>query len=707
MKFRQAITYLSVFTPVILSVSIYSMPAHAEYNWFRNFIMGKHERDSNRRDEEAPRPVVIPKVKSPSYYTYKADAPVRIDFSKIASALAKPEPAQNSTGEGDSQGATSEPADMAPMAMSDSEVAFRAAVPYLADFRYAADKEIAAAMVAHYSAHPHFIWVTDGKPNPRARVALNVLRKAAQEGLDPTDYVVSLPQKPASLSQDSVETPTQTADMPATMPNDATDATVADATMAGAGQGLTADTDTTAADPQETGSTMTGDSAATDATPPLAVSEPSDSQLVRFEMAMSARVLRYARDLSIGRVNPNRLSGYHDLPVLPFDAEKSLDELSSTSVVSSWISGHAPRGAHYTALKRELASIRASVEDQIVVDGNLFMKPGSSNPEFAKVMQIIKRDATPELTEEFGTLIEAGQGSETYAPEYAPLIKAVQKSRGLGADGIIGRRTVSALSPVSKSERITKVELALERLRWLPHDLGARRVFVNQPEFIARYYNGGEEKLAMRVIVGKASNQTSFFYDEIEQVDFNPYWGVPRSIIVNEMLPRLLNDPGYLDRAGYEVTDSRGRRVSSAAIDWGAQAGNITYDIRQTPGERNALGELKILFPNKHAIYMHDTPSKSLFQRDMRAFSHGCIRLQQPREMAAAVLGTSVNRVVSELAKGHHSEAVPHKIPVYVSYFTAWPDKNGNVGYFGDVYGRDKHLIKALETVESTRAAAS
>ena len=264
-------------------------------------------------------------------------------------------------------------------------------------------------------------------------------------------------------------------------------------------------------------------------------------------------------------------------------------------------------------------------------------------------------------------------------------------------------RTVAALSPVSKAERLDKVTFAMERMRWLPHDLGQRRVFINQPEFFVRYYENDAETLSMRVVVGKKSNQTSFFYDEIEQVDFNPYWGVPQSIIVNEMLPRLQRDPGYLDRAGYEVTDAKGRRIPSSSIDWSAHGGKVPYNVRQTPGEANALGELKILFPNKHAIYMHDTPSKSLFNRDMRAFSHGCVRLHDPRAMAAAVLGTSVDAVKAQLAKGHSSTKVPVKIPVYVAYFTAWPGKDGAVGYFGDVYDRDDHLKKALKSVRDAR----
>ncbi len=427
------------------------------------------------------------------------------------------------------------------------------------------------------------------------------------------------------------------------------------------------------------------------------------AELARFEMALSARLLRYGNDMTSGRVDPNRLSGYHDLPMRPFDGVQTLEAAKESVDMEALLAALAPANPEYGQLKGELAALSVQAEEEILLDPKLLLKPGQDNPELAKILAVIKRDASAELTAAHGALIEAAQGRTLYGEDLVPLIKSVQKEKGLSGDGIIGPRTVSVLAPASKAERIAKVRFAMERLRWLPHQLGARRVFINQPEFQVRYYENDLETLSMRVVIGKPSNQTSFFYDEIEQVDFNPYWGVPQSIIVNEMLPRLQRDPGYLDRAGYEVTDSKGKRIPSSSINWAAHGGKVPYSVRQTPGEANALGELKILFPNKHAIYMHDTPSKSLFNRDSRAFSHGCVRLHDPRAMAAAVLGTTVEDIKTQLAKGHSAKKVPVKIPVYVAYFTAWPDAQGKVGYFGDVYGRDDHLKKALDAVRSAR----
>ena len=445
-----------------------------------------------------------------------------------------------------------------------------------------------------------------------------------------------------------------------------------------------------------------------------AVAVPSDlpdaqrkAELIRFEMALSSRVLRYAHDAEGGRINPNKISGYHDFPEKPFDMVGALKVLSMATDARGWLEARHPDSAEYRALRVELEALNASAEDEIVVDPKLLVKPGETNPELAKILHLVARDLDDEMGGEYGELLARTVDSETYSEDLVPVIKAAQAKAGLKADGVVGPRTVAALAGTSRAERIDKVLVALEQLRWLPRDLGETRVFINQPAFTASFIEHGVEKLNMRAVIGKPSNQTSFFYDEIEQVDYNPYWGVPQSIIVNEMLPRLRNDPGYLDRAGYEVTDSKGRHISSASINWWAYGGKVPYNVRQTPSEANALGELKILFPNKHAIYMHDTPQKELFNRDERAFSHGCVRLQDPRGMAAAVLGKSVDYVAGKLAKGHSIEKTTLKIPVYVAYFTAWPDKNGKIEYFGDVYDRDARVKLAMEKTDDVRVPSS
>jgi len=165
-----------------------------------------------------------------------------------------------------------------------------------------------------------------------------------------------------------------------------------------------------------------------------------------------------------------------------------------------------------------------------------------------------------------------------------------------------------------------------------------------------------------------------------------------------------LRNAGYLDRLGYEVKTTSGKRVASSSINWFGVGSNFPYDVRQPPGPKNALGRLKIMFPNKHSIYMHDTPAKALFSRQTRAYSHGCVRLQRPEAMAAAVLGTTIDDIESEIGLDKNkARQLNKKLPVYVAYFTAWPNEAGEVQYFADIYGRDKALAKALDAESAAR----
>ena len=438
--------------------------------------------------------------------------------------------------------------------------------------------------------------------------------------------------------------------------------------------------------------------------------EARQRELIRFEMDMSAKALTYILDATRGLVDPNGLSGYHDLERNTVDFESVMLKLSVSSDVESELLNSNPRNDKFMALQKELARLQDLDEkEHVEIAEGTFLKPGASHPELANVVKAIQlRGSDTLLVNHSRTFVEfENSGSDVYTPALVNLVKDFQKENSLSADGIVGRNTIAKMEGVTNGDKIEMVKLAMERLRWLPRELGPRRVFINQAAFMADYVENDKVALSMRVVVGTKANQTNFFRDEIETVEYNPYWGVPGSIIINEMLPRLRGNPHYLDSLGYEVTDRRGRRISSASVNWySVGANSIPVDVRQPPGPKNALGELKILFPNSHAIYMHDTPAKSLFEKEMRAYSHGCIRLQDPRAMAAAVLGKSRDHVAAQISQGHNmSEDVPVKMPVYVSYFTAWPDDSGKVGYFPDTYERDKYLSQAVEKTGASRAA--
>jgi murein L,D-transpeptidase YcbB/YkuD len=428
------------------------------------------------------------------------------------------------------------------------------------------------------------------------------------------------------------------------------------------------------------------------------------AELATFEVALSSAVATYVQDAMRGRIDPNRISGYHDFKRKDVNLVAALKNVAMSGNVGAYLESRSPASADFQALKAELAALKAqsAAEDRVVIAEGTLLKPGQSNPELPNIVKGIVKHASDALKTDHSVTLAGYQGTPEYTPELVTLVEAFQKENGLKPDGVVGKASIRKMTGGdSVADKIAKVEVALEQARWLPVDLGARHVFINQPAFQVYYYEDGAEKFSMRTVVGSKSNQTYFFQDRVQTVEVNPYWGVPQSIIINEMLPKLRSDPSYLDRMGYEVAVG-GRAVPSSAVNWYGSTSGVS--VRQPPSGDNALGELKILFPNSHAIYMHDTPSKSFFKKDMRALSHGCVRLAEPRKMAAAVLGVTEADVGKEIAAGRNKAlTVKADIPIYIAYFTAWPNKDGTVEYFEDVYGRDDYVRKAFATTSGAR----
>jgi murein L,D-transpeptidase YcbB/YkuD len=536
----------------------------------------------------------------------------------------------------------------------------------LAAARVMAPTDIAAALEAYYAKAQQPIWVSQDDINEKARGLLALFAKADDYGLDPADYVIAAP----SLTTASV---TQVSAEPAPVAATAT----AGSTVA-------------AAQP-----------AAVEAAP-----APTHEQaLMQFELALSAKAMMFAQDMVRGRIDPNRISGYHDFKRKDVNLSQVIAATAADADASAYLASLAPKGPNFLALKAELAKLKAETVDagaDIALPATILLKPGNSSPDLPNIVAAVEKHGSAALKAQHAATIAAYQKTPEYTPELVDLVKSFQSEVGLKADGVIGNGTLRKMVGHTPQDRVQKVIVAMEQARWLPDDLGQRYVMINQPAFRVYYHDHGAEQFSMRAVVGAKAHQTFFFQDMIQTVEFNPYWGVPQSIIVNEMLPKLRQDPSYLDRTGYEVAVN-GKVMPSSAVNWFGSTQNIS--VRQPPSSDNALGDLKILFPNAHAIYMHDTPSKSFFQRDMRALSHGCVRLQEPRKMAAAILGISAQDVDAEIAAGKNvAEKVNAKIPVYVAYFTAWPNKDGAVEYFDDVYDRDAATVKAFEATSQARA---
>ena len=423
--------------------------------------------------------------------------------------------------------------------------------------------------------------------------------------------------------------------------------------------------------------------------------ENDTAAMARLDIDLSAAALRYAHDASGGQFDPALLSRYHDLQPPWVAADKAVKVIANTPYPVQYLQGLNPTHPAYVAMKKALAELRAKQEEPAVgkiADGDIVRK-GESDPRLTAVRaRLVQLGFKPQDS----ALLDP----DTLDAELSVQLRLFQKQAGIKITGALGPQTVVALNNAATGGSVDKLIDNMERLRWLPRDLGNRYVFVNQAAFQATVMKDGVPEWTTRVIVGKPDTQTAVFNDEMEMVVFNPSWGVPPSIIANEYLPKLRRDPGYLDRLGFKVVNGQGKVVSSRSVSWGSYGAKVPYGIQQPPGEKNALGELKFLFPNAHDIYMHDTPSRELFERDVRAFSHGCVRVQNPREFASVVLGWTPEEVAAKVETGESQTVrLKEKLPVHIAYFTAWPDEQGNIVYFNDIYGRDKPIENARSSI--------
>ena len=284
-------------------------------------------------------------------------------------------------------------------------------------------------------------------------------------------------------------------------------------------------------------------------------------------------------------------------------------------------------------------------------------------------------------------------------------VKIFQKRNGLKADAVVGPVTIKVLNQ-SVNERITKIRLNLDRLKWLNEREGDRHVIINIPDFQLYFEAYGKLIQTMRVVTGTPKHPTPIFSDMVEYIVLNPYWNIPKSIIQKEMIPKLLRNPNAMARQGIEIHSGWGKDaeiISGSSVNWSKWRYSKTMPFRfaQVPGYKNALGKVKFLFPNKFSVYMHDTPSKHLFKRNKRAFSHGCIRLQKPRALLETFSTFNENLdfdKAQKRLKGKKKEYVvlKEKVPVDVIYLTAWVDYEGKLQFRDDVYGYDEMQLKSF-----------
>jgi len=442
--------------------------------------------------------------------------------------------------------------------------------------------------------------------------------------------------------------------------------------------------------------------------------EARPDELAAVELELTRAALRYARDISSGQVVPSMISRAIDVQPEVIKTTAVLAALATTIRPGHYLKKLAPQTDSYRRLKQALAKYRELERNGgwTLVPRISNLKPGGTNRAVVRLRQRLTEEglyqpspadnASPvgENADGGGDKAKPASGARfTYDKALVEAVKKFQDRHGLGVDGVVGGRTIAALN-VSVTKRVNQLIVNLERRRWLPDDLGKTHVLVNLPAFQVRMFDEGKIIFKSRVIVGKRSHQTPEFSNRIRVVAFNPYWNVPRSIAIEEMLPQLLVNPDALSE-NFEVFGRRGRIGNSYDVDWEEAADNgFPISIRQKPGSGNALGNVKFLFPNRHNVYLHDTPTRSLFSRTVRMFSHGCVRVQKPREFAKIIMsreGWRASSVIKALNAGKNRHVkLEHEIPVHLTYRTAWFDENNVLHFQDDIYGRDQRMQVAL-----------
>ncbi|MBB3021426.1 murein L,D-transpeptidase YcbB/YkuD [Microvirga lupini] len=463
----------------------------------------------------------------------------------------------------------------------------------------AKDREALAAYYAQ--AERPLVWSQDGAWTPAAQAAMERLKAADEDGLDPTDYVL----RDAGLRKDA----------------------------------------------------------------PLA-------QWARADVKLSLSVIRYARDARGARIDLARLSPLVTPKLAMPDIGEVLGKVASSKNAGAALAAYNPPHAGYKALRERLAQLRESHPSQ----------PSVRLPK-GPILRVGMKDPRVPLIRARFNLAKDSDNQTVYDERVASAVAAFQKERGLPDTGVLNAQTVAALSGPSVVQRASEIIANMERWRWLPADLGERHIAVNVPEYRLRLTEGRNVVHETRVIVGKEQSQTPIFSENMKYLVVNPSWTIPPSIMKKEILPGLANDPYYAARKGYKVI-RKGDRIT----------------VQQPPGERNALGYVKFMFPNQHAVYLHDTPNRNLFSASKRAFSHGCVRVDKPFELAEEIMGQdgkwTEQKLRGLIGKGERYVHLTDPLPVHLTYFTLSVDEKGELKRFEDIYGLDRKVRAALNLSE-------
>jgi murein L,D-transpeptidase YcbB/YkuD len=428
--------------------------------------------------------------------------------------------------------------------------------------------------------------------------------------------------------------------------------------------------------------------------------DKSADTISAFDVAMTVNVMRYISDLRIGRVNPSHFNFDINVEDKKYDlAEFVSDNAVDATDVPGLIAKVEPDSEPYRKSEAALAQYLELVKQQ--EQGGMEPLPmvdkavsvGGSYSEAPALLSRLQLE---------GDLVGGTPKTNVFDKELSDGVKHYQERHGFEMDGKLTPQTIKSLN-VPMTERVLQLQNSLERWRWLPDPYVNPRLLVNLPEFILRGYSADHKlDFRMKVVVGKVmgQHQTPVFTHMMKYLVFRPYWNVPVDIARKELVPHMAANEGYLASKNFEVTDSKGKVLTSYTAKQVAQGGVM---VREKPGPKNSLGLVKFIFPNQYDIYLHSTPAVSLFDRSRRDFSHGCIRVQKPEDLAAWVLTTQggdwdLTKVQAAMNSGpdNHTVSLKTPLPIVIFYATAWVEEDGDVHFFDDIYGYDTQMDKVL-----------
>lgn len=422
-------------------------------------------------------------------------------------------------------------------------------------------------------------------------------------------------------------------------------------------------------------------------------------QWADLDLILTDAYLLLGSHLAGGRINPENLHADWIISPHSWDMLEILNSATTSEQMRETLEKLKPTHSGYAQLKSELARMRriANQGGWPQLEGKKTLRPGDTNKKVAALRKRLK--ISGHYQEQ-----KPPEKPNLYDDSMVAAVKHFQQSHGLKPDGVIGKNTYTAMN-VSAGQRVRQIELNMERWRWLPRELGNRYIIVNTAAFDLKVVDKNQVKLQMKVVVGRPARRSPVLSSSMNYMVLNPYWHVPRTIAVEDILPKLTTSAEYLNKQHFKVFkgwDTKAVEVDPLSVNWAVyNTSNFPYRFRQDPGAKNALGQIKFMFPNEFAVYLHDTPQKSLFSQEQRDHSSGCIRLEDARALAAYLLADDPfwnSEKLNQVLKNGQRQVihVPNPINIYLKYMTAWVDENKILQFRQDIYDHDRDLNKAL-----------